>query len=435
MTNASRFALAAVGLGLWAGCQSPAATVDTSQASLVANRAQVTGTLGFDFLPPISRQLPPHFDGVFAADLSPTVVIDQVQLPSGQTLANVATLTATDRKVRRHPWREFYIARFDTSGLDPQSHYRIRVMLDDKELGAADLGVAASASDLKSVDASKVTPVVAGTTLPIKFRIERKAADQDGDGVPDWRDNCPTIYNPPVAVPPLPGKPVTPARCDYNKSDCDPQELDCLPMRHLQQPTSARAPATAATAPCPTPATPPACATPPRARAGSSPCPTRHRAPTGTPATGPRPVRAASAPPGRRRPAGPARTPVSPPAAIRSTGAGRPPSRTGRPGRCQTETAFDRVEPAARRPAPAGSRTATATRATGASVTCRPTSRIAARAAPPARPLARRPSSRRPGSRAPAPGGRWTARWPSPATGQPATSSSARRSASRVAAC
>jgi hypothetical protein len=251
MTNASRFAVAALGLGLWAGCQSPTATVDTSQAPLVANRAQATGTLGFDFLPPISWQLPPHFDGVFAPDLSPTVLIDQVQLPSGQTLANVATLTATDRKVRRHPWREFYIARFDTSGLDPKNHYRVRVMLDDKELGAADLGVAASASDLKAIDASKVTPVLAGMTLPIKFRIERKAADQDGDGVPDWRDNCPTIYTPPVAVPPLPGKPVTPARCDYNKSDCDPQELDCLPLRHLQQPDVCSCPGNGANCPVP----------------------------------------------------------------------------------------------------------------------------------------------------------------------------------------
>src|SRR6185312_13463384 len=182
MTNASRFALAAVGLGLWAGCQSPAATVDTSQASLVANRAQVTGTLGFDFLPPISRQLPPHFDGVFAADLSPTVVIDQVQLPSGQTLANVATLTATDRKVRRHPWREFYIARFDTSGLDPHSHYRIRVLVEDQEMGAADLVVVKSPQDVKAIDTNRFVVVTAGSVLPIKFRIERHAADQDGDG-------------------------------------------------------------------------------------------------------------------------------------------------------------------------------------------------------------------------------------------------------------
>jgi len=250
MTNASRFAMAAVGLGLWASCQSPSATLDTSQASLV-NGAPAASTLGFYFLPPISWQLPPHFDGVFAPDLSPTVLVDEVQLPGGQTVANVATLTATDRKVRRHPWRELYIARFDTSRLDPQRHYRVRVMLDDEQLGAADLAVVASAADLKSIDTAHVTPVLAGMTLPIKFRIERKAADQDGDGVPDWRDNCPTIYNPPVAVPPLPGKPVTPARCDYNKSDCDPQELDCLPASRLQQPDVCSCPGNGANCPAP----------------------------------------------------------------------------------------------------------------------------------------------------------------------------------------
>ena len=252
MTNASRSLVVAVGLALLAGCQVPSAPTVTSQEPLVVDRAQGTGTLGFYFLPPISWRVPPHFDGVFAADLAPTVRIDQVQLPSGDTIATVATLTASDRNVRRHPWREFYIARFDTSGLSPKNHYRVRVLVDDKELGAADLAVIASPSDAKSVDTSRFTPVLVGITLPIKFRIERSAADQDGDGVPDWLDNCPTIYNPPVLATPLPPRPVTPHNCDYNKSNCDPQELDCLLIKGvLKQPDVCACPGNGGNCPAP----------------------------------------------------------------------------------------------------------------------------------------------------------------------------------------
>jgi hypothetical protein len=252
MTNAHRALVVSVGLALLVGCESPSTPTVTSQEPLVLDRAAGTGTLGFYFLPPISWKVPPRFEGVFAADLAPTVRVDQVQLPSGTTIATVATLTATDHSVRRHPWREFYIARFNTSGLSPKNHYRIRVLVDDKELGAADLAIIASAADAKSVDTTRFTPVLAGMTLPIKFRIERSAADQDGDGVPDWLDNCPTIYNPPVAATPLPPRPVTPPRCDYNKSNCDPQELDCLLIKGvLKQPDVCSCPGNGTNCPMP----------------------------------------------------------------------------------------------------------------------------------------------------------------------------------------
>jgi hypothetical protein len=251
MTNAGRLLAAAAGLALLGSCQSPGTATVTSQEPLVANLTQGGGALGFFFLPPIAHQVPPHFDGVFAADLSPTVRIDQVQFPSGDTIANVATLTATDRKVRRHPWREFYIARFDTSGLDPKAHYRVRVLVDDQELGAADLVVVKSGKDIQSIDTNRFVAAVVGSVLPIKFRIERRAADQDGDGVPDWRDNCPTIYNPPVPVAALPPRPVTPPHCDYDKSDCDPQELDCDHPMPLKQPDVCSCPGNGASCPAP----------------------------------------------------------------------------------------------------------------------------------------------------------------------------------------
>jgi hypothetical protein len=239
MKNASSRSLLALAVGILAaaGCVNPSNTTETASEPLVLNRSQTSGpTLGFYFLPPISWSVPAHFGGVFDPDLSPTVRIDALDA-NGGTLSTVATLTGDAQTVRRHPWREFYIARYNTGSLEPANHYRVRVLVDDQELGAADLAVVKKFSDLKSVDLKRYTPVVQGEILPIIFRIERKAADQDGDGVPDWKDNCPTIYNPPVPVvlDPKPNKPLPP-RCDYHVSACDPQELDCHPHVKLEQP-------------------------------------------------------------------------------------------------------------------------------------------------------------------------------------------------------
>ncbi|HLK88947.1 MAG TPA: hypothetical protein VKZ18_03580 [Polyangia bacterium] len=247
--NVSSRSLLALTLGLVAaaGCMNPSTSTETASEPLVVNRSQTSGAaLGFYFLPPISWSVPPHFSGVFDPDLSPTVRIDQVDA-SGATITNVATLTGDAQTVRRQPWREFYIARFNTSGLDPADHYRVRVLVDDKELGAADLAVVKKFSDVKNVDLTRYTPVVVGEILPIIFRIEHSAADQDGDGVPDWKDNCPTIYNPPVpvVVDPKPTKP-TPPHCDYHVSACDPQELDCHPHVKLEQPDVCSCPSNAA---------------------------------------------------------------------------------------------------------------------------------------------------------------------------------------------
>jgi hypothetical protein len=229
----------AIGAVVWTGCMNPSTdTTETASEPLVLNRSQTGGAkLGFYFLPPISWTVPSHFGGLFDPDLSPTVRIDQLDPTNGATIANVATLTGDARGVRRQPWREFYIARYNTSALDPANHYRLRVLVDDNELGAADLVVVKKFSDIKNVDLKRFTPVILGEVLPIIFRIERSAADQDGDGVPDWRDNCPTIYNPPVPVPVVtkPSDP-TPAHCNYKVSACDPQELDCHGHVTLQQP-------------------------------------------------------------------------------------------------------------------------------------------------------------------------------------------------------
>jgi Thrombospondin type 3 repeat len=198
--------------------------------SLVSDQFHNGGTKGFFFLPPMVSDVPKHFTGVFEDDLAPTVRVDRIDPKTVRTLSTVATMTAADREVRHHPRREFYIARFQTGKyhLDPANTYRVRVLIDGKEVGFADLDVVGSMRELQGVDTSRYVPVMNGALLPIIFRIERQATDQDGDGVPDWRDNCPTIYNPPSTPKhdALPSTP-TPPKCDYRHDDCDPQEVDC----------------------------------------------------------------------------------------------------------------------------------------------------------------------------------------------------------------
>ena len=109
----------AVGAVVWTGCMNPSTPTETASEPLVLNRSQTAGAkLGFYFLPPISWSVPPHFGGLFDPDLSPTVRIDQIDPTSDATVANVATLTGDAKGVRRQPWREFYIARYNTSAAE-----------------------------------------------------------------------------------------------------------------------------------------------------------------------------------------------------------------------------------------------------------------------------------------------------------------------------
>ena len=89
---------------------------------------------------------------MFEDDLAPTVRVDRIDPKTAKTLSTVATMTAADRQVRRHPRREFYIARFQTGKyhLDPAATYRVRVLVDGKEVGFADLDVVRSGHELRA---------------------------------------------------------------------------------------------------------------------------------------------------------------------------------------------------------------------------------------------------------------------------------------------
>jgi len=64
----------------------------------------------------------------------------------------------------------WHTARF---GLDVTKTYRIRVLIVETELGHADVDLVSTGKELKQVDAKLYVPVLVGSTLPIKFRIEQ----------------------------------------------------------------------------------------------------------------------------------------------------------------------------------------------------------------------------------------------------------------------
>lgn len=75
--------------------------------------------------------------------------------------------------------------------------YRIQVVLPDgRVVGATDVFVGLTRAELKGIDKTQVVGVVAGNAVNIRFRVDAPAVDQDGDGVLDWGDNCPTVPNP-----------------------------------------------------------------------------------------------------------------------------------------------------------------------------------------------------------------------------------------------
>ncbi len=77
------------------------------------------------------------------------------------------------------------------SGLQTGSCYRIKVLLDNAPVGFSDIQVTSGTADAPF---HRVTP---GSNLTFKFRAESALNDDgDGDGVPDFRDNCPADPNP-----------------------------------------------------------------------------------------------------------------------------------------------------------------------------------------------------------------------------------------------
>jgi hypothetical protein len=207
------------------------------EGALIRDQYHGSGTVGFAFLPPVATRQPSS-TSTFESRLAPDIHLEQLAA-DGSVARTLATFTSkrsgngSDDAVRRNVGKEFYVLRLHSNryNLDPRLTYRVRVFTGGVELGFADLDVVNTQAQANRVDRSQFVPLVRGSTLLIRFRIEKRAVDHDGDGVFDWLDNCPTVANPPTRTSPDVARPTGRAswRCDPNTSACDPQEQDCNP--------------------------------------------------------------------------------------------------------------------------------------------------------------------------------------------------------------
>jgi hypothetical protein len=138
------------------------------------------GNPAFFFLPPLVPA--PTYSGVFDPSLAPVVTICAWSgvacgLPP---VAEFSTTTGEGSEiVRVDMTEEHYIVNWHTRrfALVEQQVYRIRVLLDQFELGHADVVMTSGGNGHTSGTPDGVIPVKNGRTLPIKFRIEEGAVE------------------------------------------------------------------------------------------------------------------------------------------------------------------------------------------------------------------------------------------------------------------
>ena len=177
-----------------AGAAGGDASVNTAGAT--ASEVLVNQVPGFYFLPPLVPEEPGPSAGPFDAVVEPTVEIAEIDGAGGARPTPVARWSPESAEAVSFDEREsFYFAGWQTPVDDARRAFRISVSVAGQELGWVELrgglsGVLGEPDHGQSGDAR-------GSILPVRFRIERRALDQDFDGVPDFEDNCPTVSNPP----------------------------------------------------------------------------------------------------------------------------------------------------------------------------------------------------------------------------------------------
>lgn len=153
-----------------------------SPLSDIVDATRTPAAAGFNFLAPLVAT-PAAFAGPFDPAASPVV---DICLPVGRACALPLiarfTMGKGSASVRVSTTDEHYIVNWHTSGfpLDPSRTYRIRVRVGGTDLGYADVKLVRNGNEAKSVDASRFVAVNLGSTVPIKFRIEKGAVPPVG---------------------------------------------------------------------------------------------------------------------------------------------------------------------------------------------------------------------------------------------------------------
>jgi len=177
----ARIARAAAAALILAGCTETVPTLPSAgnvltgpaPAGVISDAAHL-GKPHFFFLPPLVRT--PAATGTFDETLTPEVQVCVLGATECEPTIAVFTMSTSwgSERLRVSPTDAAYIVNWHTDefGLDTAATYRIRVLVDDIELGYADLDVVGAGRELRNVNTEEYVPLLNGRTLPIKFRIE-----------------------------------------------------------------------------------------------------------------------------------------------------------------------------------------------------------------------------------------------------------------------
>ena len=130
------------------------------------------GTAGFYFLPPLAPVV--VHGGIFDPDRSPIVSICRLTSTGcAPVVASYSVHGESNSAIRISESDKHYFSQWHTRTSDVRAGetYRVRVLEGQFELGHADIRIVDRASDARALPES-VIPLVAGATLPIKFRLE-----------------------------------------------------------------------------------------------------------------------------------------------------------------------------------------------------------------------------------------------------------------------
>lgn len=161
--------------------QEASPSLKASSDSYMVKTGEVNQQAGFYFLSPIVKEA--SYSGTFDESLSPVVEICPTA-DCGTTLHASFTVDGSgSEKVRVNMEEEHYVVNWNTkaTGAAVGQTYRVRVTLGEQVLGYFDVKMISSGAQAKTV-APGLAALVAGQTLPVKFRIEKE--DDGGVQVP-----------------------------------------------------------------------------------------------------------------------------------------------------------------------------------------------------------------------------------------------------------